>query len=676
MRNQQQPEWRTEPDRTPPVFSTQNGTTASRSNRKTTTVKNSHQKIKTKKNTTQGWNSLWNKMGRPSKKKEKQSTKYAPPSPKKRKPKQRPRLEEMGKVCRVVTLSDGMIPHSGLPERLYGEPHVLRKLDDIYHAMSHEETRRLRYMDRPDAEGIPFNDEREERKLVSVVRNSLEDAGFELLSQRDIDLCDSLNAGYLLRLSIVPDVKDLDPGIAKEFYPEWFINNETTKDLLFDGNVLVYWRGYDTEVTHGRLLLAKLDYLQTKLVQSAAVSIKTRLEATERLASRYTRRATRVTLAWTVARARAAVDAVPLLRVLGVRRQLRRWRPSAKQKQVRRRAKGDSSESFFQLTRYGGSRQRIMGNDPLEPFLIYETDAEEFCTLDFVKIESSAAVLNGAKYAGNNRVVNCTTIDTDKGLVRVNGELANSTGNAILDQMDEGFYECINNSELRCPYDQKVKNLPPMQLLRRVSMNNVVDLFSREGRRNLISSLFAKTELVEPTYKEVVRFDNAKLDFLAVASVIFWVVRLVIRYSNKLARYDLLVKNFLTSKISHRNGGALKYLAAEAGSQRAARAALVHDWLCQQMESGRDTLLYVDRILQDGPAEINDLVEDKQVDVAMQAALNDLEDLKLVQQETDKDGRRRVIVTCAPSSVEKRLRQAWNDIFRGGLSLNFLTGRR
>ena len=86
--------------------------------------------------------------------------------------------------------------------------------------------------------------------------------------------------------------------------------------------------------------------------------------------------------------------------------------------------------------------------------------------------------------------------------------------------------------------------------------------------------------------------------------------------------------------------------------------------------------MYVDRILQDGPAEINDLVGEKQVDVAMQAALNDLEDLKLVQQEVEKNGRRRVIVTSAPSSVEKRLRQAWNAIFRGGLSLNFLTGRR
>ena len=173
------------------------------------------------------------------------------------------------------------------------------------------------------------------------------------------------------------------------------------------------------------------------------------------------------------------------------------------------------------------------------------------------------------------------------------------------------------------------------------------------------------------------RFDNAKLDLVALLSVTFWVVRLILRYSNKLARYDLLVKNFLTSKISHRNAGALKYLAAEAGSQRAVRAALVHDWLCQQSKSPKaSNTLYVDRILTEGPGEINDLVTDKQADVDMQAALNDLEDLNLLKLENDRDGVARVVVTCAPSVVESRLRQAWNDVFQGGLSLNFLTGRR
>ena len=345
-------------------------------------------------------------------------------------------------------------------------------------------------MDRPDIQGIEFFDEVEERKLVSVVRNSLEDAGFELLSQRDMDLCNALNTGYLLRLSIVPDVKDLDPDIAKEFYPEWFKGDNTTspKDLLFDGKVLIYWRGYDTEVTRGRLLLAKLDYVQTKLIQSAAFAVRTRLESVERVLMRLVRRSTRVILAWSLGRTRAAVDALPLLHALGLRRKLRKWRP-------RRQGQGPSSQDddpFFQLTRYGGSKQRILGVDPLEPFLIYDADAEEYCSVQFDDIPREA-VVKGAAAETSSPVVN--------------GAAANSTDGVgtAMDHMDEEFYDCINHSELRCPYDQEVVTLPPMQLLRRVSINNVVDLFSREGWRNLFSSLLAKTELVEPTYKEVVR---------------------------------------------------------------------------------------------------------------------------------------------------------------------------
>ena len=393
----------------------------------------------------------------------------------------------VGKVCRVVALSDGMIPLSRVPQRLQEDPYILRKMDDLYHAMSHEETRRLRYMDRPDIQGIEFFDQVEERKLVSVVRNSLEDAGFELLSQRDMDLCNSLNAGYLLRLSIVPDVKDLDPDIAQEFYPEWFTgeNATSTKDLLYEGKVLIYWRGYDTEVTRGRLLLAKLDYVQTKLVQSAAYSVRTRLTSVERLVVRVVRRVTRATLAWSLGRTRATVDALPLLHALGIRRQLRRLRPSAARRQGQQPSSQDN-DSFFQLTRYGGSKQRIRGVDPLEPFLIYESDAEEYCSVRFDDIPKNP-VVNGAAANGSS--------------ASVDGGLSNNT---IMDAMDEELYECINHSELRCPYDQDVDTLPPMQLLRRVSINNVVDLFSREGWRNLFSSLFAKTELVEPTYKEVV----------------------------------------------------------------------------------------------------------------------------------------------------------------------------
>ena len=77
-----------------------------------------------------------------------------------------------------------------------------------------------------------------------------------------------------------------------------------------------------------------------------------------------------------------------------------------------------------------------------------------------------------------------------------------------------------------------------------------------------------------------IRLHSPRLDLLALVSISLWIIRTVFRCSNKLARYELLVKSsFLTSKISHRNSDALKYLVAEDGSQRAARTALLNLWI-------------------------------------------------------------------------------------------------
>lgn len=137
----------------------------------------------------------------------------------------------------------------------------------------------------------------------------------------------------------------------------------------------------------------------------------------------------------------------------------------------------------------------------------------------------------------------------------------------------------------------------------------------------------------------------------------------MIRYSNKLARYDLLVKNFLTSKITHRNSGALKYAATEAGTYRATRAALVYTWLRSPNRivnsrscNSRETLILR------GVAGVNDLIgQDKPVMVDIAAALEDLEDLELVH--FSADGRTLESVVRDSSSVVAALGAEWAGLF-------------
>lgn len=172
-----------------------------------------------------------------------------------------------------------------------------------------------------------------------------------------------------------------------------------------------------------------------------------------------------------------------------------------------------------------------------------------------------------------------------------------------------------------------------------------------------------------------IRLDSPRLDLLAIISVSLWIFRTAIRYSNKLARYDLLVKNFLTSKISHRNEGALKYLASEAGLQRAIRASLVHSWISVMCKhSGRSetpehvgrrigangTIVSRSQIQNSCTDGINKMLQtDMEVEINVDRALEDLEDLRLVR--FSNDGEDLVEVTNSSNSVET-VKEAWGKV--------------
>jgi hypothetical protein len=172
-----------------------------------------------------------------------------------------------------------------------------------------------------------------------------------------------------------------------------------------------------------------------------------------------------------------------------------------------------------------------------------------------------------------------------------------------------------------------------------------------------------------------IRLDSPRLDLLAVISVSLWIFRTAIRYSNKLARYDLLVKNFLTSKLSHRNDGALKYLISESGLQRAIRASLVHSWIsdiCMPSErtessaaidtssSENRTLINLSKIQKSCIDDINKMLKtDMEVQIDVDRALKDLEDLRLVR--FTADGQELAEVMSTTNSTDT-IKEAWGKL--------------
>lgn len=656
-------------------------------------------------------------------------------------------------ICRVIARSDGKFPPAEEILPLLDQPDILQQIDDIFHAQAHQETRGFKYMQRSSKNSLSSftqsvdnekafessSDTTEERRLVMTARRSLEDAGFELLSRRDLDLCEALNAGYLLRLSILPDVSKLDGGIAKEFFPERFSSNGTVLDkhkgdFLFDQRVLVFWRGYSKEVTRGRLLLPKLDYLQASLVQRLFGKLREQMGHWERNIALTGLSVYRKATACFISYMRQMADQVPNQ---SVSKRLRRafrspyfysafkvlnngTLPSVAEMKAAAAKRGN----VFKLSRYGGSETKFVGSpnpmDALTPFIICE-EKDNVC----------------------------------------NGDL---TKKLRVQKVDRVMYESLNRNEVCCPYDSKEASLPPMQLLERVSISNLVDVFTKEGRRNFVQTMLSKSELVEPTFEEVVvvwrplqektdsskfappqiayeladmfdieglpniqkepdtipiaplqirtfedvpmanlpavlpqtklvfrpadafvfdlisifsfvaiagsiRFDNPKLDLIALVSVGVWLFRTVLRYSNKLARYDLLVKKFLTSKISHRNSGALKYLATEAGSQRAIRAALAHLWLRRSTvseehvsnESVNVAPLFRSQLISEGTQGISTSLNSlKRMPVDMDAALRDLEDLQLVRR-LDEDGQLLEVIVD-DSGIIRALKRTWRSL--------------
>jgi hypothetical protein len=159
-----------------------------------------------------------------------------------------------------------------------------------------------------------------------------------------------------------------------------------------------------------------------------------------------------------------------------------------------------------------------------------------------------------------------------------------------------------------------------------------------------------------------VKFDSPKLDLIALVSGVLWVLRTFFRYSNKLARYDLLVNKFLTSRISHRNSGAFRYVVAEASTQRGRRASLVHEWLVQYVgEQPIGTVLTRDHILRNGIFGINKNVRSKQpIQLDLNAALVDLVDLDLISFSNDES---EILLEVKDGMKAKEsLKKTWNDI--------------
>ena len=175
------------------------------------------------------------------------------------------------------------------------------------------------------------------------------------------------------------------------------------------------------------------------------------------------------------------------------------------------------------------------------------------------------------------------------------------------------------------------------------------------------------------------KFESPKYDVIALVSFVTWLTRTLLRYRNTFARYDLLVKKFVTSKLTFRGSGALKYVVSEAGQQRAVRAGLIYNWilnytgssLCStsEVEDGTanddvlakgQTIISEHDIISLANVRINELVGET-VDIDIVAALHDLEDMKLIERCTFPFNNSFSVISNAAALTS--LKERWTDLF-------------
>lgn len=699
---------------------------------------------------------------------------------------------DMSKSLRIFASGDRK-----LPEFLNLSSAIPDKIDAVYNAKLRSELASKRVMSyfnkqKPYEDYTTINGETKEteisetieKDLIDILKSSLKNGGYEPLQQIDLDLCDALNVGYLLRLSILPEFDTLEtiaadfnsspnPSIIDRSDPlveknetqknqrPWkrrrkadqisakdFTRTNITQDTLFDGKVLVYRRGYCSEKTTGRLLLPKIDYLQASLVQ------RTSSKFTDALAEILTRITSRIDKSTGVVRDAASTN--------------------AKKVKVAIKSKGSEVANSFSSTPLlrTAFENRTDSSD---------LDDESKDTMEISDIKDGQTKLNKKsrdklvkleRYGGTNIKI------FDSGVSIPDSSKYDALANFIVCEIDDTESQL---SSLPPPSKTKnvdaVSDIPAVQgrihLLERVSISDIVDFFSPGGRKRLIQSLFSVSELVEPTYEELVviwrplpkdkavapsilgnlmkrqftvpkavydiaeiygiedrlpptpepppkqkpsnieirvfngvqmanlpavfpktrlifrpadalvfdtvsilsllavlasqRFDNPKFDIIAIVSVSLWLLRTVLRYSNKLARYDLLVNKFLTSKLGQRGAGAFKYLVTEGGKQRATRAALLHACLKEENRVGDKNLhIPLSDIVKNCSDGINNILYHQtennmnSVNVDVKAALEDLKKLNLVECNPDET----FIENVADDAVAiSTLNKMWVDLF-------------
>ena len=393
---------------------------------------------------------------------------------------------------------------------------------------------------------------------IWTLHRNLQLAGFELMDECDAALATRMQPTALERLSVRTSTRSLDPAIASEALA-W---ESTRRQLLYDGRVLLWRRGYGSEQSEGRLILAKLDYLQEALVQRVAI----------RPASAVAQQVQTL--------GRRAIDA--LVRSIPTGASDPAATDAAEAATAEATASDDDDAAAAACEMPTTIERSSIGDafDGVGPLsflavLLGVSAVSEPTYGELVVAWRRAPPPAATQLPAKARVGIPAIIDAVD---------ENRDGQISLEEITSAVLKPWRLTEAaRQAVAEKVADPPPpaleLRLFKDIPIANY-EITIPNSKPEFALADWLRLDLVSlPALLAVLssyRFDGefTAVDIAAASAVVVWLVRTIFNYRNTLFRYELLLNRFLTEKLSIRDGGEVRaYAAREARSEQARVAA-------------------------------------------------------------------------------------------------------
>ncbi|KAL3150907.1 hypothetical protein ABBQ32_000658 [Trebouxia sp. C0010 RCD-2024] len=498
--------------------------------------------------------------------------------------------------------------------------------------------------------------EEADKRFVELLVKLLEKAHFAKFTGRDAAMSKSLNSDYLSQLYIRADTKSMDREFVKA--------EVATSGLPEEARALVVWkRGYGQARRRGRMISAKVDFLQL-LVVKATVG----------------RLAVGVGSIWTKIKQqqKRLLKAAPE----GIENNIRSVVKMGNLRSQLKKTAGKLQEKAPQLTIAGGGLFMTLNNWglvpesdvlPLEQFnRVWQPDEPERLDpvhVERVSIRDAVGGLSGLKRGGVSALWSKVELiePTFQDLLVMYRQTQPSAG-----QLAKLRQRIIGPSEQESTPRYQQRNSINMRIYRDIPVpswkivfpNKLLQFRPLDGLRSDLATLpvavladqpIAETAVLAAAYLAQLKYDSVVLELITTGAVIAFIFRAFLGYKRLNERYERTANDMLAKSTIAGQEGVITYLANAAALQQFEQTGLAYVLMHEAGRSmGASGLAAAAESLLEGKFEVR-------VRFNAEEAIEELLLLDLISEAEEGDGAQHYMAV-PPAQASEHLTSHWRNI--------------